>query len=123
MDGPKKKMDGPKKKKYPAGSRGDRAWSRRADYGTPLQNHTRTAAMWNQFLSQKYPGINLTAEDICFMMILTKISRCATTGKITRDSLIDCAGYAANVELIWDERAGTDTETAPIDLNIAAGPG
>lgn len=78
--------------------------ARRKDYGHPLDNHTRTAEMWNQYLNRRWPGIQLTAEDVCMMNIIQKVARCATTGRITRDTIVDTAGYAANVELIWDER-------------------
>ena len=72
---------------------------RREDYGHPLDNHGRTAEDWS-----KIWGIALTPEDVCFMNIVQKISRMKTTGKITRDGLVDIAGYAANVEMIQDER-------------------
>lgn len=66
---------------------------RRDDYGSPHNNHTRTAAMWSAYL-----GVTVTAEQVCFMNILQKVSRAAN--RVTRDTLVDIAGYARNVELV-----------------------
>ena len=49
-------------------------------------------------------GVDFTAEQICALNILQKMSRWAT-GRLTRDTLVDLCGYSANVELIQDERA------------------
>lgn len=66
-------------------------------YASPLVNHTRTAEFWSTYL-----GVPVTAEQVCFMNILQKISRSMHT--ITRDSLVDIAGFARNVEKVQDER-------------------
>lgn len=71
---------------------------RRDDYGTPLANHDRTAKLWAAYL-----GHPVTAEDVCFMNVLQKVSRSAT-GQITQDTLVDIAGYALNVDLVQKER-------------------
>lgn len=71
--------------------------ARGADYGTPLDNHTRTAGLFAAYL-----GIPLTAEQVCFLNILQKISR--GMNRVTRDTLVDIAGYAANVEMVQAER-------------------
>ena len=73
--------------------------ARNQDYGSPLDNHSRTAALWSAFM-----GVDFTAEQICALNILQKMSRWAT-GRLTRDTLVDLCGYSANVELIQDERA------------------
>jgi hypothetical protein len=74
---------------------GQRAW----DYGTPADNHRRTAAYWQEYLEGRYGvEIPVDAADVCFLNILQKISRAAK--RITRDTLVDIAGYAENVELI-----------------------
>lgn len=70
---------------------------RRKDYGTPLENHTRTAKLWSAYL-----GVDVTAEDVCMLNALQKISRQKHAPK--RDNLVDLAGYAANVEIIENER-------------------
>lgn len=90
---------------------------RRNDYGTPRENHMRTAHLWTEYLHGKYGGAYglefvLTPEDVCFLNILQKIARGMNV--ITRDTLIDIAGYARNVELVQDadRHPGTD-DTVP----------
>lgn len=67
------------------------------DYGAPLDNHSRTAAFWSTYL-----GMTITPEQVCFLNMLQKISR--SMNALTRDSLVDLAGYAANVEMVQLER-------------------
>lgn len=67
-------------------------------YAHPLVNHTRTADLWSTYF-----GVPITAEQVCMANILQKISRSMHT--ITRDSLVDIAGFARNVEKVQDERA------------------
>lgn len=81
--------------------------ARNAAYGHPLENHGLTAMYWNVYLS----GITgksvmgpLSAEDICFLNILQKIARSQNNVDLNRDSLVDIAGYAANVEMIMEKR-------------------
>ena len=69
---------------------------RQDDYGHPKINHTRTAEMWSSFL-----GVKITPEQVCMMNILQKVSR--SSHMITRDGLVDIAGYALNVEMIQNE--------------------
>jgi len=70
---------------------------RRIEYGTPLDNHERTAKMWTAYL-----GARISAEDVCMMNILQKISRNAFKEK--RDNIVDIIGYAANYDLVKRER-------------------
>jgi len=70
---------------------------RGGNYGHPYDNHGRTAAMWSTYL-----GRTITAEDVCWMMMLLKVSR--QIHSPDRDNLIDIVGYAANVEMIQDAR-------------------
>lgn len=83
---------------------------RAADYGTPEENHARTAALWSAYL-----GVSVTAHDVCMLNVLQKVSR--TRHKVTPDSLLDVAGYAANAELIrcaaWAASFEAKTETTP----------
>lgn len=65
---------------------------RRAFYGPPKINHTRTAAMWSAYL-----GVQVSPHQVCLMNILQKISRDANRQKI--DNLVDIAGYALNAEM------------------------
>lgn len=77
--------------------------ARQQDYGHPLDNHGATAQMWSAYLSRKLRvAVELSPEDVCFLNIMQKISRQAN--RPTRDNIVDCAGYAANVEMIQDER-------------------
>jgi hypothetical protein len=73
--------------------------NRRNDYGTPLENHKRTAQLWSAYL-----GRVLLPEDVCMLNILQKISRGMNT--ITHDTLVDIAGYARNIQIIKQEKAG-----------------
>jgi hypothetical protein len=70
---------------------------RQHDYGSPVLNHGRTAAMWSVLF-----GVPITAEQVCWANILQKAARCMNTN--TRDGLVDVAGYARNLELIMRER-------------------
>ena len=63
------------------------------NYGSPLSNHERTAKLWSDYL-----GARITAEQVCYMNILQKISRSTFIDK--RDNGVDIIGYALNVEII-----------------------
>jgi hypothetical protein len=71
--------------------------ARNEDYGTPLDNHSRTAAFWSTYL-----GIPITAEQVCVLNILQKISR--SMNLLTHDTMVDIAGYAANIWMIQEAR-------------------
>lgn len=76
---------------------------RQNDYGSPLANHTRTAEFFTTYLGPKLiPGAALNAEDISMLNILQKVSR--GINFITKDTVVDIAGYAANIEMIKNER-------------------
>ena len=76
---------------------------RQKDYGHPLDNHKTTAELWSAYL-KKVTGkeIDLSPEDVCVLNILQKVSRGGH--RITRDTIIDIAGYAGNMEMIQNER-------------------
>lgn len=68
--------------------------ARQADYGHPLDDFSRTAALWGPIL-----GVEVSAEQVALCMIQVKVSRlCNTPGH--RDSIIDVAGYAQTLDLI-----------------------
>lgn len=72
---------------------------RQADYGTPLDNHQRTANLWNAYLAtagEERPA-PLSPRDVCMLNILQKISRDRFCPK--RDNLVDIAGYAENARM------------------------
>lgn len=70
---------------------------RNVDYGHPLDNHTRTAALWSAYL-----GVTITAREVCWMNVLQKGSRDRHLSK--RDNLVDGAGFLRNAEMVDDER-------------------
>lgn len=76
--------------------------ARREAYGTPLANHTRTAAMWSAYL-----GVPITPRQVCMLNVLQKVSRDAHSA--ARDNLVDIAGYARNAELCGSEEKGAST--------------
>lgn len=67
--------------------------ARRSHYGTPDENHGRTAGMWSAYL-----GIPIKPRDVCNLNILQKVSR--DRHRPVRDNLADIAGYALNAELV-----------------------
>lgn len=70
---------------------------RQADYGHPMEDFTRTAALWSTLL-----GVQVLPEQVGLCMIALKLSR--EWHKHTDDSLIDIAGYAETVHLIHASR-------------------
>lgn len=65
--------------------------ARNDDYGRPVINHSRTAALWSAYL-----GTEVSAADVCALNILQKLSREKHRPK--RDNRVDIAGYAANLD-------------------------
>ena len=66
-------------------------------YGHPLDDFSRTAAMWSAIL-----GASVTAEQVGLCMCALKISRQCFAPK--RDNLVDLAGYAETVHRVIEER-------------------
>lgn len=77
--------------------------ARGANYGTPTENHSRTARLWNAYLDNAHAGgVDLVdASDVCFLNILQKIARCQN--QITTDSVMDIQGYAENLLMLKSE--------------------
>ncbi len=82
---------------------------RNRDYGHPLDNHECTAGMFGWYMRRRVDccgdeaEVLMDAEAVCVFNILQKISRLANTPG-HRDSLMDIAGYAGNIEMVTDER-------------------
>ena len=56
-------------------------------YGSPIDHHSDTAAMWSTYL-----GVEITPDQVSIMFILDKIVRSKKTTK--PDNMVDIAGYA-----------------------------
>lgn len=70
---------------------------RGVDYGHPIDDFSRTAAIWSAIL-----GVPVTAEQVGLCMIGVKLSRQCNRPK--RDNMVDAAGYAETVQMVIDER-------------------
>lgn len=69
---------------------------RNEDYGHPLDDFTKTAALWSVIA-----GVELSATQVALMMVALKISRQLHRPK--RDNLVDMAGYAETAQMVVDE--------------------
>lgn len=87
---------------------------RQADYGHPLDDFTRTAAIWSAIL-----GHHVTAEQVGLCMIGVKLSRQVNHPK--RDNMTDAAGYSATVQMCIEERERRRNLTL-LSANPAPGP-
>ena len=62
-------------------------------YGSPEENFSSVAALWNAMLGDKLAG-EISAADVAMMMCCLKLARLKATPDHT-DSAVDLAGYAA----------------------------
>lgn len=69
---------------------------RERTYGTPAKNLNQIARLWSAYLDTE-----ITAHEVCDMMILLKLARLQNNPE-HRDSLVDVAGYAALKERIQE---------------------
>ena len=89
--------------------------NRQRDYGHPLENHERIAAVWNVVLGKKLKaGESISPREVVWCMIGVKLAREVASPKY--DNGLDCAGYVNCLDLI-DQRLGT--WTAPLETKIA----
>lgn len=73
--------------------------ARGAAYGSPGDNHQLTADILSAWFSRRLgQTVTLTAEDVCAINVLQKLSRAAYRG--TDDTWLDVAGYAENVAML-----------------------
>lgn len=71
--------------------------NREATYGGPTTNMYLIAKLWSAYL-----GTELTANDVCNLMVLLKTARLKNT-PMHEDSLVDVIGYTLLQERIRDE--------------------
>lgn len=82
---------------------------RQKTYGSPTDNHTRTALMWSAYL-----GVEILPHQVPQMNSLQKISRsCCDATHI--DNYTDQAGFAQNAATVV-------TETLLKEINRSTGP-
>ncbi len=76
---------------------------RQLQYGHPSNDFARTADMWTGLFREKLAKHNIFyPEDVAKAQICLKLSREMNLHK--RDNLVDIAGYAKCLEMIWDKR-------------------
>lgn len=69
---------------------------RESQYGSPAGQHQLTADFWSSWLSKRLGlSVRLSAEDVCLLNAMQKVSRLAIGTK--DDSLLDIAGFIENV--------------------------
>ncbi len=72
---------------------------RQRDYGHPLADFSRTAALWNALLAGRLrEGKSIESADVPLFMIAVKLARQVHGYK--RDNLVDIAGYARTAALV-----------------------
>lgn len=89
--------------------------ARRSAYGTPEQNFGRIEALWNAYLSQRFPGaeVDLKARDVAAMMRLMKEARLIESPD-HRDSFVDLLGYAMCGAEVSGVKDAPEQPSAPV---------
>ena len=83
---------------------------RNETYGTPTQNFTNIAGLWNiQFRHLLKDGMEFSATDVALAMVHVKMARMVAQPK--RDNFVDLAGYAAcGYEALGEEKTNPAPE-------------
>lgn len=76
------------------------------EHGHPGPNLERAALMWSAILKAE-----VTAEEVALCMIAYKLVRASSGTRPHKDNLIDIAGYARTIEMLW-ERNAHESETS-----------
>ena len=87
--------------------------NRQRDYGHPLVNHERIAAVWNVVLGPKLAK-PITPEEVVWCMIGVKLAREVNTPK--RDNALDVAGYINCLDLINQAKTAGAAENYPTGM-------
>lgn len=74
---------------------------RGVDYGSPLDDFSRTAGMVSALLKHKLRE-DITPAEIAMLMVCVKLSRTMNAPK--RDSITDIAGYAETLWMVLEEQ-------------------
>ncbi len=78
--------------------------ARRQSYGSPKDNHWRTAVLWGAYLEAKYQGRQEQYipddVDVCYLNILQKMAR--NMHDHNRENLVDHIGYVLNIDILME---------------------
>lgn len=78
---------------------------RARDYGDAEAGFSNIAAQWSLYIGQRHQVlVDLTAEDICWMMADLKKVRAMSSRK--RDNMVDAAGYIGLIEKLHKQHKG-----------------
>jgi hypothetical protein len=91
------------------------------DYGHPLPNHKRIAAIWTVVFADKLkPGEVIEPHEVVLAMMGTKLARLIETPN-HRDSMVDQCGYADCMDIITKVTHATGAENNRNGQAVAAG--
>ena len=91
------------------------------DYGHPLPNHKRIAAIWTVIFADKLkPGEVIEPHEVVLAMMGTKLARLIETPN-HRDSMVDQCGYADCMDIITKVTHATGAENNRNGQAVAAG--
>lgn len=75
---------------------------RKKTYGDGTNGMQGVADQWSLYLTQKYGFMELTAEDVCWMM--SDLKKFRQMHKSKRDNVVDAAGYLGLIDPILEEK-------------------